>query len=393
MITLIGIMALCLGACGEPKEEEKAAPAEPETEAVSEPKAEGAVILNTEEVLPEETEEEEEEMMAAEIEYPTFPLPEYHYFGPEDWADYGDAISQFLIENNLGEQEADLSTCTPVVLKVDESDPSDVKVWGEFRLDQFLLQKTSLLSTAGGSHGGLAHLDTTGGSPVVTGIDFVEDGSDNGPSIDRIFGAEGLKEAYGEALEDIDESRALALSYYINQNGIYITQFQDFGWAPIPIPNAPETREEDQIVDHVSNFAYTAQYDMRQLCCDELEGWDIFSTVRSDEWNDALIEITIESGTDPEPIISQIEKEQSDYPSWKEPERSDDAVFAGTEGCILLTTPAPYEDGQKVFTTYLVPRDGDFLVVKITSDFSSDDEKQMATDGIIEGFLGTIELK
>lgn len=389
-ITAIGMMALCLGACGAQQAPAAPPATETEPEVVSEAATEEAVPETEEAAVIPETEETEE--AAAENEYPSVPLPEYHYYGPEDWADYGEAISAFMLENSFGEEAADLSVCTPVVLKVDDSDPSDVKVWGEYWLDQFQLQKTTLFHTAGGSFGGVAHLDATGAAPMLISMDPVEDGTDNGPSIERLFGPEGLTEAYSEAVDNINEYRAKALSYYINENGLYITQFQDFGWPPVPIPGAPETREEDQIVDHVSNYAYTTQFDMRQICADETEDCDLFSSVHCDDWNDFLIEI-YSSDEDMDAIISNIDKANSDYDSWKDPERDDQATFAGVEGCTLLSIPGPYEDGQKVFTVYLVPREEDTLVVEVTSDYSADDEKQMATDGIIEGFLGRIELK
>ena len=57
-----------------------------------------------------------------DIDYPTLPLPEYHYYGPEDWADYGDAVGLYLMECNYGDEDTkpDLVLCAPIVVKVDD---------------------------------------------------------------------------------------------------------------------------------------------------------------------------------------------------------------------------------------------------------------------------------
>lgn len=326
-----------------------------------------------------------------EIAYPTFPLPEYHYYGPEDWADYGDSISQFLIENTFGESEADLQICVPTVVKVDDSNPGDVKVWGEYMVYAYQLVNTTLQGTSGGSYGGVAHIDATGESLLVTGIDFLEDGSDFDPSFKKLFDTKELQDAYLEACDNRDQYQAQALSYYINQNGLYITQYQQYGWPPVSIPNAPPTREEDQIIYHVGNFEYTTQYDMRKVCSLELEDSDVFAGVICDDWSDFLISIYFEEDMNIENAISNLRSNLFD--ETVELTRQDDVTFLGKSGCTLLMSEGPYKDGDMVYVNYLVPKNDRYFVVKISSTYSEDEAKQMATDGIIEAFLGNMELK
>lgn len=404
LLTAVLGAALMLASCKSDKEQAGAetmpvaeAAEEDTYEEVTEEEKSPAEELQEEDSAEEEPAEEEqgkndsEEDISEQIEYPTLPLPEYHYYGPEDWADYADVVCRYLMEDPDRLSESDLRMCTPVVLKVDDSNPKDVKVWGEFWLDGFYLINTSLISNCGGSYPGVAHIDTTGANPTVTKMDFVEDGSDFQPSFDRLFTKAGLKDAYQNIHDDMDDYRTMALSYYINHNGLYITQYQEYGWAPVPIPNAPETRDEDQKIYYVGNPGYTAEFDMRQICAYESDGVDMFGDVNSDEWSDFLIEIYLEDGKD---IDGAIKKLRSNlYDESVNLTRNDDITFIGVDGCTSLTSEPPYKDGDKVYVNYLIPRYDHIFVVKISSDYSSDEEKQMTTDGIIEAFLGSMELK
>ena len=338
----------------------------------------------------EESSPEAKRASAEDMDLPTLPLPEYHYYGPEDWADNADSVCHFLIENSFGDEAADLNVCVPIVLKMDDSDPKDVKLWGEYMVYKYRLMKSSLIEEAGGSFGGVAHLDTTGGSPLVKDFDFLEDGAGFDESLDKLFGKEGLKDAYLEACDNRDQYLAEALANYINKNGLYITQYQSNGWAPVPVLNAPPTRDEDQIVDHVSNLSYTAQYDMRQMSFFEIDDSDTFCSVDSEDWNNFMIEISKKDGSDMDSVIKEVRSGSDEN---EELERTEDVTFKDIEGCTVLMTKGPYDDGDKVYVSYFVPGKDSILVIDITSDYSSDEKKQMATDSIIENFLGNMELK
>ena len=391
---MAGLLAFGVCACGQTETEQTdVTETEPVSEAAAEAEPAAPEEIETEETadVVEETEETED---AAEPEYPSLPLPAYHYAGPEDWAAYGDAAAQFLIENSFGDEASDLDTCTPVIFKVDETDPADVKAWGAFWVDRYQLCNTTLSRTAGGEYGGIAHFDTTGGSPIVTDMETLEDGDGYSKSMEKLFGAEGLSEDYAKAMDDMSAYRAQALSYYINENALYITQFQDFGWPPVSIPNAPETRDEDQQIWYVSNFAYTTSFDMRQLCVSEMgEDGDLFSSVESDAWSEILVTVSSERDKDMEGLVKELNTNTEEEADWKEYEREDGLSFGGKEECVRLRTPEPYKDGQEIHTIYLIPREEDILAVNVGSDYTEDEEKQMATDGIIEALLGNMEIK
>lgn len=341
----------------------------------------------------ESTEEtkEKEVSKGVDIDYPTLPLPEFHYYGPEDWSDYADSVCHFLIENSFGDVGSDLTICVPKVLKVDDSDPKDVKLWGDYVVQRFLLANTSLIDGSGSSFGGIAHIDASEGGPLVTDFEFLEDGAGFDASLDKLFGSEGLKEAYLDACNHRDEYLSETLANYINNNGLYITQYQEYGWPPVSVLNAPPTREEDQEIHYTGNFSYTAQFDMREICAHEMDDADTFTNVICDDWNDFLIEVYSKEGSDIDSSITELKSNLFD--SDAELERSDNVTFKDIEGCTSLTSDGPYKDGDHVYVNYFVPRSDNIFVVKISTTYSSDENKQMATDSIIEEFLGRMELK
>ena len=360
------------------------------TAAVEEPTT--AAPQETEETSAETTEAaKEEETTASEAEYPTLPLPEYHYNGPEDWAEYADGVSHFLVENSFGDVAPDLTICVPIVLKADDSDPKDVKLWGEFYIEGFNLVKTSLLNVNGGSFGGVAHLDTTKGGPIVTDFDFLQDGSGFEASLDELFGKEGLKDAYLEASNERDKYLAEALANYINTNGLYITQYQEYGWPPVPVLNAPPTKDEDQIVDYEGSYDYTAKFDMREICSYETGESDMFCNVESEDWNEFLIVVYKAESNDLDSAITELRAGLADENA--ELERKDDITFLDIEGCTLLMSNGPYKEGDQVYVNYFVPRGDDLLVLKISSTYSEDEKIQVATDDIIEDFIDGIKFK
>ncbi|ETP73718.1 hypothetical protein UYO_0355 [Lachnospiraceae bacterium JC7] len=362
------------------------------TEAVSTAEETTTAPAETEETTVESTEETgEEESKDAEIDYPTLPLPEFHYYGPEDWADYADGVCHFLVENSFGDVGSDLTICVPNVLKVDDSDPKDVKLWGDYVIHRYLLANTSLIDGSGSSFGGIAHIDASEGGPMVTDFEFLEDGSGFDASLDKLFGSVGLKAAYLDACINRDKYLSETLANYINNNGLYITQYQEYGWAPVPVLNAPPTREEDQQIHYAGNFAYTAQFDMREICAHEMDGADIFTNVNSDDWNDFLMEIYSRNGSDMDSAVSELKSNLFDENAILV--RTDDVTFKDIEGCTSLVSDGPYKDGEHVYVNYFVPRNDDIFVIKISTSYCADEKKQMATDSIIEEFLGGMELE
>ncbi len=162
-------------------------------------------------------------------------LPAYEYPGPEL---FYSVLYQYLIDE-LGTyyDHADVAIPCPIIIAEDESDKSDIKVWGDFWYYEYEQKGDTLETTAGGSYPGLIHVKYTDEGYEVTGMEVVGDGSDFDPSAKRIFG-----DHYNDFLmscantEGNEQTRAQIIANYVAANNLPITQYRDFGWDPVKLP-------------------------------------------------------------------------------------------------------------------------------------------------------------
>lgn len=132
-----------------------------------------------------------------------------------------------------------------VIAGVDESDPDDILVGGDFEIFNYDIDGDTLVTQSGGSFPGMLHLTTNeDGSCTVTKADMVEDGEGFTESAQNIFG--DLYEEFMEIYSDSDakdDIRAHMITDYVIDNGIDIAAYQDYGWDPVVLP-APYEDEE-----------------------------------------------------------------------------------------------------------------------------------------------------
>ena len=122
---------------------------------------------------------------------------------------------------------------SPLILEVDESDPGDIKVWGDFRVYNYVQSGDTLKTVSGGSHPGLLHLKEVDGKFEVTDFNAVADGADNIPSAERIF--KDKFDAFQKMVSDEadrEEVRNRAIAAYALKHDLDVTVYQDFGWDP-----------------------------------------------------------------------------------------------------------------------------------------------------------------
>jgi len=123
---------------------------------------------------------------------------------------------------------------------VDESDPDDIQVWGDFWVFNYNLSGETLETVSGGSHAGKMHLKKDAdGHYTVTGFDQVADGSDNMPSAQRIFGE--YFDEFSKAQSDSDareQARAKAIANFVCDNDLKVKYYKDFGWPAVELPEA-----------------------------------------------------------------------------------------------------------------------------------------------------------
>ena len=126
--------------------------------------------------------------------------------------------------------------CIPcgTVVAADENDSTDIKVWGNFEVYNYLQSGDTLKTISGGSHPGLMHVKKSNGHFEVTSFEAVEDGSNYLPSAKRIFGDKFAEfQKISSDNKKREEVRKTAIAGYAKKNGITATMYQDYGWDPV----------------------------------------------------------------------------------------------------------------------------------------------------------------
>ncbi len=162
-------------------------------------------------------------------------LPAYEYPGPEL---FFSVLYQYMIDEYADDYpEADVSIPCPVIVDMDESDKSDIRVYGNFWIFNYDLNGQTLENTSGGSYPGCIHVKSTDAGYEVTSMDVTEDGSGFTESAKKIFGDRYdafMKDGEDEKLRE--ETRAQIIANYVAANNLDITAYQDYGWDPVTLP-------------------------------------------------------------------------------------------------------------------------------------------------------------
>ena len=153
---------------------------------------------------------------------------------------YMTAVDRFLVEKKgsqyyKGEDSLKV-VCIPcgTVVAADENDSTDIKVWGNFEVYNYLQSGDTLKTVSGGSHPGLMHVKKSNGHFEVTSFEAVEDGSNYLPSAKRIFGDKFAEfQKISSDNKKREEVRKTAIAGYAKKNGITATMYQDYGWDPV----------------------------------------------------------------------------------------------------------------------------------------------------------------
>lgn len=162
-------------------------------------------------------------------------LPAYEYPGPELF--YSVLYEYMTDELAKGYPESQVSIPCPVIVEEDESDKSDIRVYGNFWIFNYDLNGETLENTSGGSYPGCIHIKSTDEGYEVTSMEVVEDGSAFTESAKKIFGKYYdvfMKD--GEDEKKREEIRAQIIANYVAANNLNITAYKDFGWDPVTLP-------------------------------------------------------------------------------------------------------------------------------------------------------------
>lgn len=220
VVTMV-FCSLVLGACASNETTEETLVEEPVIEAVEE-----SVEDNTEDA--EEavvTEPSEDENTADET-------GDFTYTG--DDAVLG-AVTEYVC-NEIGSYYEAQDYGIPVIMEIarDDSDLGDIKFYGIYQYETYILNGDTLESQAGGVHLGCMHVKATDAEYVVTQFDEVVDGSDWDESAKEIFGDnyDAMMKKYGDD-EYKTNAKKQAIAEYVKSQGINATKYQDYGWDPV----------------------------------------------------------------------------------------------------------------------------------------------------------------
>ncbi len=136
----------------------------------------------------------------------------------------------------FGSQYAPGEYCIPcgTIVAKDESNPEDIRLWGDYWVFIYNKEGDLLKMVSGGSHPGLMHLCKTDGGYKVTGFDGVVDGAGNLESAKAIFGEH--YDAFHAINSDAparEKVRCDAVSAFVKAAGMDVKGYQDFGWDPV----------------------------------------------------------------------------------------------------------------------------------------------------------------
>ena len=225
--------------------------------------------VDVEEAQPEEAQPAEETEPADEAvdESPyddPKSLPLYKYQGDDK---YLGVVSDYMIAEDMemnGENAADVYIPYSIIAHTDDRNPDDILVYGSFNRCGYNLLNSTLVAVSGSWDAGIFHLKKTGdGDYEVTGADLPIAEQDSIKLFDPL---PGLYDKLMATLDETgDELRQEEIAKYINTNGLYITQWQEYGYAPKPVLNAPPTPEEENFYTHTSQMGYSLTYDLRKF--------------------------------------------------------------------------------------------------------------------------------
>lgn len=160
---------------------------------------------------------------------------------PKETFTDGDAIEQ-AIYNYLVEEvgktydKADATIPTMNILSTEVGADGNITVYGDFWVENYNIQGDTLFCESGGHYPGVFQIKQDGDTYTVTKFENPEDGADFTPTAKKLFG-EHYKDWQKVSSDDKAraELRTKTVAEYVKQNKLDVTQYQDYGWDPVPL--------------------------------------------------------------------------------------------------------------------------------------------------------------
>ena len=126
---------------------------------------------------------------------------------------------------------------------VDDSNPEDIQVLGDFWVENYDIVGDTLMFVSGGNHAGKMHVKKdSSGNYFAPGLDAVGDGSNYLPTARAIFGDRFDEFQKAHSDQDLREQiRKNAISGYVFKNHLGVKYYKDYGWPAVRIPNPEDS--------------------------------------------------------------------------------------------------------------------------------------------------------
>ena len=153
------------------------------------------------------------------------------------------AVEKYLIDS-IATHYAASEFCIPFqdYAAVDESDPEDIVILGDFWVINYDQAGDTLKAVSGGNHPGKMHVKKDAdGHFTVTAFEPVGDGSNFEPSARALFGDkyDALMAAHADDVARASV-RTAAVSAYVNAHDLPVRFYQDYGWPAVELPEVED---------------------------------------------------------------------------------------------------------------------------------------------------------
>ena len=150
----------------------------------------------------------------------------------EQVKDYYAAVERYLAEQIAGYYaKGEYSVPVYQEVAVNDSDSTDIRIWGDFWVYNYKQEGDILKCVSGGSHPGLMHISQIGENFYVSDFEQVEDGSRFLPTAKRIFGEYfGTFQIHHSDGDEHESLRQDVLRAFVRDHGLTATMYQDYGW-------------------------------------------------------------------------------------------------------------------------------------------------------------------
>lgn len=144
----------------------------------------------------------------------------------------------------LFDQENNVEIPTPYIVKIDDEDIKDIKIYGDFYIYGYNMNGMIFDCVNGGSFPGCIHLRSDFGKISYVFSEIAEDGANNDESLLKICGGdESLKKDIdNERYDDGDNLRIRYVKMYAKENNLLLSGIKDYGWPVILFDDISDAR-------------------------------------------------------------------------------------------------------------------------------------------------------